>query len=447
MEGRNPGLQNLKNVFGGKQLKKNGDKIRIAFYLNNKNIAGRNLYNVEEGNPGIGGSQYMQLLTASCLAKDYDDIDIIMYATEKQRLPEGIKLKQAEDIRHALSAMKQDGCDVFVMSNWYEDTGDGIETLKLIEKYKMKTIIWAHVFMNHEQYRFIASCKYIRLFVCLGKQQLEMLRGSRLYKKATYINYILPPVHSLRQENDKKIIAYVGAIYPFKGFHILAKYWKYIKKNVEDVQLWVLGSGRLYGDNVSLGKYEVAEAEYEKQFIHYLLDSNGEIDRNVKFFGSIGGSEKEKIVSQATVGIFNPSGLTETFGLSGVEFEAMGIPVVSIYKNSAPDIIKHKKTGLLYRKEKDFPEYIIRLLKDKEYNRTLGEHGRIFVTGEFDRKKIAEEWHDTIISIAGSKPYLLKHEKKIMLDNQIWLHHMDNYFRENTEFKKFIWESGLNTGW
>lgn len=425
---------------------KTGEKIKVAFYLDNRYIADRDLWNIENGNPGIGGSQYMQLLIANHLVKQYTDLEVVMYVTARQNFTDGIEIHLVNDMEDALRCMKRDKCDVFILSNWYADLGLGIDKLRLVEKYKIRTIVWAHIFMQQQQYEYIASCKYIRLFVCLGKQQLEMLRGLKLYRKATYINYMLPPVHTIRQIHDKKIVVYVGAMYPYKGFHILAKYWKYIKENVSDAQLWVVGSAQLYGDNIKHGKYNIAEAKYERQFMHYLLDSSGKIDGSVKFFGSLGGAEKEQIVSQATVGIFNPCGKTETFGLSGVEFEAMGIPVVSIYRNSALDIIKDKETGLLYKEENCFPEYIIQLLNDEKYNRLLGEQARIFVNKEFEKGKIVKEWYDAIVSIATDSPYCLKHDKKFLPENQIWLHHIDNMLRENTRMKKFVWDSKLVTG-
>ncbi len=436
----------LRNEKGHNAGMRELEKTRIAFYLDNRYIVGRNLKDIERGNPGVGGSQYMQLLVVNHLIKRYADMEIIMYITAEQDFSDGVSVCLVHDIEDALRCMKRDKCRVFILSNWFADLGDGIHKLQLIDKYRIRTIVWAHIFMNQKQYAFIASCKYIRLFVCLGKQQLEMLRGSKLYRKATYINYVLPPVHTIRQVHDEKIVVYVGALYSYKGFHVLAKYWKEIKRNVRDAQLWVVGNAQLYGDNITHGKYNIAEADYEKQFVHYLLNSKGEVDSSVKFFGSLGGEEKEQIVSQATVGIFNPCGKTETFGLSGVEFEAMGIPVVSVYKNSALDIIKDKETGLLFKQERYFPEYIIRLLNDKKYNALLGNQARAFVNKEFNNEKIIGEWYEAIVSIATDNQYLLKHDKRILTDNQIWLHHIDNFMREKTHMKKFIWDTKLVTG-
>lgn len=422
------------------------EKIKIAFYMNNKGIVSRNLQNIENGNPGIGGSHYMQLLLAHSLVQQHQDVEVTMYMTNCQCLPDGIVGKQVEGIEAALHQIKKDRCQVFILSNWIDVLGTGTEVLELIERYRIKTIIWAHIFMNYEQYAYMSTCKYIRMFVCLGKQQLEMMRGLRLYNKSTYINYCVPPIHTVRQTHDKKIVVYVGALYPYKGFHILARHWKYIKKNVEDAQLWVVGSAKLYGDHVQLGKYGIAEPAYEKIFAHSLLGKGMKIDTSVRFFGDLGGCEKENIVSQATVGIFNPSGRTETFGLSGVEFEAMGIPVVSIYRNSSLDIIRHNETGLLYKDEKDFPEYIIRLLNDSDYNQRLGRQAHDFVMKEFKKEKMIEEWYQAGVSIALDKPYCLKHDKSVMVENQIWLHHIDNFLKENTKIKKSIWASKLVTG-
>lgn len=421
-------------------------RIRIAFYMNNDGIALRNLQNIKSGNPGIGGSHYMQILLAYCLTQRYQEMEVTMYVTAYQRFPCGISCRQVEGIEDALCQMKKDRCHVLILSNWLDVVGTGTEVLGLIEKYRMKTIVWAHIFMNYEQYACMSASKYIRLFVCLGKQQLEMMRGLKLYGKSTYINYAVPPVHTYRQVHDKKIVVYVGALYPYKGFHILAKYWKYIKKKVDNAQLWVVGSAKLYGDHVQLGKYGIAEPGYEKMLVQYLRGMGRGIDSSVHFFGNLAGSDKEKIVSQATVGIFNPCGRSETFGLSGVEFEAMGIPVVSIYRNSSLDIIKHKETGLLYKDEKDFPEYIIKLLNDSEYNQRLGKRAHDYVMEEFKQEKMIDEWHEAIVCVALDKMYCLKHDKGIMVTNQIWLHHIDNLLKEHTGIKKLIWESKLVTG-
>ena len=137
------------------------EKIRIAFYLDNRYITGRNLQNIERGNPGIGGSQYMQLLLVNHLTKRYADLEIIMYVTATQNFPEGVEVCFVNDMEDALRCMKRDKCRIFVLSNWFADLGEGNDKLLLIEKYKIYTIVWAHIFMNYRQYAFIASCKYV----------------------------------------------------------------------------------------------------------------------------------------------------------------------------------------------------------------------------------------------------------------------------------------------
>ena len=50
--------------------------------------------------------------------------------------------------------------------------------------------------------------------------------------------------------------------------------------------------------------------------------------KSVHFCGNMG-IEKLEIYNRTTVGVVNPSARTETFGLSAVEMEACGIPVVT----------------------------------------------------------------------------------------------------------------------
>jgi hypothetical protein len=63
----------------------------------------------------------------------------------------------------------------------------------------------------------------------------------------------------------------------------------------------------------------IAEASFEEIFMPDLLDENGSLLPSVNFHG-ISGAEKREILASAAVGVVNPSGQTETFCISGVEF-------------------------------------------------------------------------------------------------------------------------------
>src|SRR5699024_4727723 len=130
----------------------------------------------------------------------------------------------------------------------------------------------------------------------------------------------------------------------------------------------VVGSGRLYNRNAKLGTYGIADESYEKEFIKFLIDKNGKILPQVHFHGVLGGEEKLDVMARCAVGIVNPTGETETFGISAIEFEAMGIPVVTRDTGGFRNVVETEKTGFLCNEIDQFVEKIKLLLTWKHDN-------------------------------------------------------------------------------
>lgn len=123
----------------------------------------------------------------------------------------------------------------------------------------------------------------------------------------------------------------------------MAKAWKNILKAVPDAELYVLGGG-LYGNEKDLSAYQ----DYCNCF---LKDSDGNLMSSVKYMGTMG-NEKEEFYNSIRVGVSNPTGKTETFCLSAVEFQAHGIPVVTYNGYGLIDTVDDKKTGYRIKGQK-----------------------------------------------------------------------------------------------
>ena len=106
-----------------------------------------------------------------------------------------------------------------------------------------------------------------------------------------------------------------------------------------------------------MGKYGIAEENYEKMLLKY-LSHEGKILPSVHFMG-IMGKEKEDILLQTKVGVPNPSGITETFGLSAVEMQMLGANVTTI---RCPGYLDTVVNGVLYSNRKKLAESVIYLL-------------------------------------------------------------------------------------
>lgn len=191
------------------------------------------------------------------------------------------------------------------------------------------------------------------------------------------------------KQKKKNHVCYMGSLVPEKGFHILARQWKYIIKKVPDAELYVLGSGNLYNNSLKLGKYGLAVDGYEKKFIKYLT-VNGRIMPSVHFLGIVG-AEKKDIIRSCKVGVPNPSAVTETFCICAVEMQAQGVVVCSRKKWGLLDTVDDGKTGFLSYSGRKLANNIIKILRDDELVYRMGKNGQSYVL-QFSGDNISEQW-------------------------------------------------------
>ena len=227
---------------------------------------------------------------------------------------------------------------------------DDIKIYDVLNNYQINGIAWAHNYIMAHGAKRAGKCEYLKCIVMVSRQQYDRYIDDDIIDKCTYAYNIVESssIEESKSSETLPVVTYTGALVNVKGFHILAKCWKKILKKVPDAQLYVIGTGNLYNENINLGKYKIAEEGYEKLFIPYLLDKNGNIDKSVHFMGKMG-QEKREIYIKSRVGIINPSARTETFGLGAVELQSYGVPVVLKNKNGFPDIVKNNKTDYLFR--------------------------------------------------------------------------------------------------
>jgi len=94
----------------------------------------------------------------------------------------------------------------------------------------------------------------------------------------------------------------------------------------------------------------------------------------------------------SSIDIYVCSSLSEGFGLSVVEAEACGKPVVCFEAGSLPEVVKDKKTGIVVKGENEeaFSDAIIELLTNKEKRERYGKKAEKW-SKFFDWEKTAKE--------------------------------------------------------
>lgn len=402
--------------------------MKIAVFYGEKGDSNIDMSNPYNGNPGIGGIDFRLWMMPYYLLKKYPDVEIISYLVEERNYPEELHATVVSDFHHAILEAQKEKVDVFLCRSLQFMNFYGF-----LNHANLNVVLTAGNFISPLEEKAIYACNGIKKVVCVGKQQYQMMMDTSIFDRATYIFNSLDcklyePDLISKKEN---IVAYMGGIYPTKGFHILARNWKHILKFVPDAKLYVIGSGKLYSKNAKLGKYGIAEKEYEAKFMKYLTDENGNIIEGVKFFGTLGGDEKLDVMRKAKVGIVNPSGETETFCYSAIEFEALGVPVVTKASNGLYDTVANWKTGLLYKTDLGLIKNIVNMLCDNVLQKRYSNASVNFIRKYFEIDNIVNQWYSLFKEISrGNYHYNDKNEESISRHNMIPVRKINKIMRD-----------------
>lgn len=379
--------------------------MKIAFYIPNRGIYQKDLSNINEGNPGIGGSEFSAVLIATNLSGK-KGLEILLLCDRKGIFPNGLQTQPCGCLEKAMEFAEKKQFDYVIVD---------AKLLKehiLTRFYKLHFIAWANCFIEEKERNLIAKSPNIIQIINVGAQQNKLLEDSNINKKSTYIYNAVPTsiLKYLKQDiipidkRDHNVI-YIGSIHKAKGFHCLAKAWPYILQKVPDAQLYIVGSGKLYNRAGKLGKWGIATKEYEDEFMKYLIKDN-QILPSVHFMG-IMGLEKYELLNKCKVGVPNPWGKSETFGYTAVEMEIMGCHVTTIKCPGYLDTV-YDKTNL-YDNIDSLGDYVVRLLNTNKinYNETMD-----FIS-QFSIQTITEKWYQLLTNLPNHSSYHITHFKLI----------------------------------
>jgi glycosyltransferase involved in cell wall biosynthesis len=359
--------------------------MKIAFYLDFLGNRTVDVSSPELGNPGIGGTSFQMILLGHFLSMEKADWQIYFLAENDVLLSEKMNFVKINEINLLDSLIFLD-IDILVVPN---SRFSVVRNLNLSEKIKIVTRSGNTV--DFANMRWIERNKNVRANVFVGKQFYDYFLDCDIIEKSKYIYNITvdPCSQAIKRDIDSKTVVYMGALVKAKGFLELAKIWKPILRNVPNARLFVIGSGKLYNSDKELGSLGLAEKHFEDEFLPYISDKNGVLP-SVKFLGVLG-KEKYDIFSKASVGVANPSGISETFCSTVIKMNCASLPVVTINKFSFPDVITSGQTGLLGKNNAEIKKHIIRLLRNNELNKRLGLNAKEYVK-KFSPQRALFEW-------------------------------------------------------
>jgi len=141
---------------------------------------------------------------------------------------------------------------------------------------------------------------------------------------------------------EKHSIFISQASYPIKGFHIVLKAAKELKKKYSDLKIYVAGNDILK-DNKSF-KEKIKMSGYGK-LIKKLIKKY-KLQDNIEFLGLL--TEEEICQKLLTSNVFVQASSIENSPNSLGEAMILGLPCVASYVGGTPDMLYDKKEGFLY---------------------------------------------------------------------------------------------------
>lgn len=401
-------------------------KNRIALYIELKKIKNKIIdADFEIGNPGIGGTQYLFLITAKYLNEKYgENYSVILTDDEIKLNDKSITIKKVDSKEDAISFCEKEKIDNLVFN------ANSIEQIStnVLNKTKINIMLWAHNTMNYKKQKLAAKIDSIYKVICVSKTQYDNMHDTVCFDKCTYIENVITDTFysnsNITDYSEKKVI-YIGSLMPQKGVDELLKIWKYVEKKEPEAKLYIFGGGNIWNPNVKTTS--TGADQYYDKIIQKILKRLKKSE-NIIFMGAKGWKEINTMILTARVGIVNPSHYyrDETFCLSAIEMEAHGLPIVSRLRNDGLlDTIKNNETGFLEKSNKKIANKIIYLLSDATKAQKHGMLARKYVK-KFIIKNEIYKWNELINNKSKKKckkifkpskdDLLLKHDfiKKII---------------------------------
>lgn len=318
--------------------------MKVAIFIGgtpNRQIDCRRI--VEDGNPGIGGTEYEFLMLAIFIGRyalSNPLINLTVFQFGKYTLPDYISTVNNVHQSEMLNEAERNHVDVLIIdSRW------PLNLIKEFNKTQLKLIVWCHCVGSLYRHLLFKRWKAIKRVVFVSQGHYLNYLDNPIIDKSSFVFNAVSVNQHINQarertpyKNRPHDIVFMGALDESKGFHVLAKAWPEILRLVPDARLHVIGSANLYGGRFQMGPLGIASKKYEKKFSKYLSTENGDLHPSVILHGQLG-IEKYDIISSCRVGVPNPDGATETFCICAVEMQLCGCKVVTKWNSGYIDTV------------------------------------------------------------------------------------------------------------
>lgn len=183
-----------------------------------------------------------------------------------------------------------------------------------------------------------------------------------------------PSKPSTKEKTPFPLVIYFGRVKKYKQIDHLIQAAEKASEKIANLKLAIAGKG-------------------DKTTYSHLKDltKKKQLEKTVKFHGELHENEKNKLFQKAW--IYATASMKEGFGISVVEAQAYGLPVVAYAVPGINDTVKHMHSGILVKEGniKELAKAITLLCKDKTLREKLS-NGAIKNASQYNWDKSAEEF-------------------------------------------------------
>lgn len=192
--------------------------------------------------------------------------------------------------------------------------------------------------------------------------------------------------------SGRRIVLYAGRLVPGKGVHRLIQALRRVVRACPDVLLLIAGSA-YYGHD-RLTPYAASLRRQMRKL---------RLEKHVRFLDYVPHPALASLYQLADVTAV-PSVEDEAFGLVNLEAMAAGVPVVASRIGGIPEVVRHGETGWLVDPspgEREMAAAMIRLLRQPDLRRRMGEAGLGEVRRQFLWQHAAHRWGQMMLACAS----------------------------------------------
>ena len=285
-------------------------------------------FDLDRGNPGVGGTFFTTIQFATLLAGYRPDWDVVLAHTESiaiAKAPSTLRQCAAPSLQDFLDGHAFQPDDIVVWPSFFLS---GLQHGTLA-RCRAKQVAWSRHPFDPAIRQLAAENPWAHV-VCVGEYQWHSNRACSLPVHFIQEIYLGPGKGVPPRPNAPPSVPlnaiHVSSLTPEKGFLDVARAWLPLKHAIPGIRLHVVGGASLYGLNETASLIPASE-EFARAILQFIPAEDVRSQR-VIFYGTLG-DEKNELIRQSDFAILNPSGHSEAFPATPLEMMSLGVPVIA----------------------------------------------------------------------------------------------------------------------